>query len=230
MVNRKRGYNFLGRKDILVCDKMTHSRNSEDVLDALFVLSIFLIIIGLLIYTLIPPPFGGITLIILFVLTIVAIIFRWEDAKKYFTVFVKEVKKWKRAEKEKEDKKKLINRIIAEIDDFKPAREHLGLEYNYQLNLHGWLNKTFPTAKIEKQRGSSRPDIVIDDIAIEIKGPTKSRDLTTIADKCMRYGKKFPDGIIIALFEADHVNNRLYKEWVEAMKEQYSQVKVIRKN
>lgn len=123
----------------------------------------------------------------------------------------------------------MINRIIAEIEDFKPAREHLRLEYNYQLNLYGWLNKTFPTAKIEKQRGSSRPDIVIDDIAIEIKGPTKSRDLTTIADKCMRYGKKFPDELIIVLFEVE-TSNRFYEEWRDGIKEKYPQVKVIRKD
>jgi hypothetical protein len=89
------------------------------------------------------------------------------------------------------------------------------------------LSKTFPSARIEEQRGSSRPDIVIDNIAIEIKGPTKSQDLKTIADKCMRYGEHFPDGIIIVLFEVK-VNDRYYKEWLEGIKKYFPQVEVIR--
>jgi DNA-directed RNA polymerase subunit M/transcription elongation factor TFIIS len=139
-----------------------------------------------------------------------------------------DVEKWKREDEEKREKEKLINRVIAEIKDFKPARKQLELEYNYQLNLHGYLSKTFPSARIEEQRGSSRPDIVIDNIAIEIKGPTKSQDLATIADKCIRYGEHFPDGIIIVLFEVE-VNDRRYKEWLEGIKKYFPQVEVIRK-
>jgi len=81
-------------------------------------------------------------------------------------------------EREKEEKPKekgLFNRVVKEIEKFTPAREKLGHEYNYQLNLHGWLKRKFPSAVIERQKGASRPDIVIDDIAIETKGPTGRR-------------------------------------------------------
>lgn len=126
------------------------------------------------------------------------------------------------------EKDQLINRIVEEIKAFEPAKPELRNEYAYQLSLHSWLKKSFPKADIEIQRGHSRPDIVIEDIAIEIKGPTDSQGLITIADKCMRYADNFPEGLIVVLFEV-RVNEGRYQEWLESLKRKYPNVKVIRK-
>lgn len=81
----------------------------------------------------------------------------------------------------------MIDKLLEEIKRFKPPRSNLS-EWEYQLSLHSWLKQKFPDADIEKQRGSSRPDIVIgDNIAIELKGPTTRQGLITIADKINRY-------------------------------------------
>lgn len=81
---------------------------------------------------------------------------------------------------------------------------------------------------MEKQRGSSRPDIVIGGIAIEVKGPTRDKDLKTIADKCMRYSQYYKQGLIVVLFDTD-VNPYMYKEWFEGLKKTHPQVVVIKK-
>jgi len=132
--------------------------------------------------------------------------------------------------KKKELKKTLperTNQVWQAIEEFKPAKEKLKHEYNYQLNLHGYLKAKFPSAVIEKPKGSSRPDIVIDDIAIEIKGPTRENELKTIADKCMRYPQHF-NNLIIVLFEVE-VNQRRYDEWIRGMKRTFPQAIIIRK-
>jgi len=41
--------------------------------------------------------------------------------------------------------------------------------------------------EVELQCGSSRSDIVMEDIIIEIKGPTYGDGLQSINDKCLRY-------------------------------------------
>ena len=106
---------------------------------------------------------------------------------------------------------KLVNHIIEEIKSYAPPREKLGLEYNYQLGLHGWLSRSFNQAEIEQQRGNARPDIVIDNVAIEIKGPTFKRDLVTIAHKINVYPQYF-EKLIIVLFEIEVLPEYL-NEW-----------------
>ena len=120
--------------------------------------------------------------------------------------------------------------IIKEIREFTPAREKLKLEYNYQLNLHGWLKHSFRQAEIEETRGQSRPDIVIDNIAIEIKGPTGSSELATISDKIHRYLLHY-EKIIIVLFELN-VNENRYAEWkkgIMQIKEIADKIEIIEK-
>lgn len=160
------------------------------------------------------------------------ILFEEEQRKKGLEKFVdrKGNEKWGTPEQvtEWKEKDRLINSIIEEIKEFTPARPELRDEYAYQLSLHSWLKKSFPNAKIEIQRGHSRPDIVIEDIAIEIKGPTDTQGLVTIADKCMRYAEHFPEGFIIVLFEVQ-VNEGRYQEWLDSLNKKYPNVKVIRK-
>jgi len=138
-----------------------------------------------------------------------------------------EVKKWTKEDEEAREKERLINRIIDEIRDFKPVREHHN-EFSYQLELTGYLKAKFPNVDIEKTRGSSRPDIVIGDVAIEIKGPTRTEELQTIADKCMRYYQHFGE-LIIVLFEVNVYEPR-YQEWVKGIKNTFSKVQIIRKD
>jgi hypothetical protein len=119
----------------------------------------------------------------------------------------------------------LIDEVIQEIKSFTPHKEKLGLEYNYQLELYGWLHRRYSQTLFEHQRGSSRPDIVIDNIAIEIKGPTRSPDLQTIAGKCVRYGEHF-EKIIVVLFQIE-VSYKMWKDWKNGMHKQFSQTTEI---
>ncbi|MFA6268965.1 MAG: hypothetical protein WCW13_04620 [archaeon] len=121
----------------------------------------------------------------------------------------------------------LFNKVVQEIKDFKP-KVVAGHEQPYQFLLFGWLQREFPDLKIEEQRGSSRPDIVIKDIAIEVKGPTEHCDLQTVADKLIRYHQHFKGGIIVVLFNVK-ANARLYSEWERGIKLQHPKVVIFRK-
>jgi hypothetical protein len=122
----------------------------------------------------------------------------------------------------------LLSRVIEAIEDFKPARQYKN-EFSYHIELNGYLKAQFPEVEIEVQKGRSRPDIAIgEDICIEVKGPTRAKDLTTIADKCIRYLKYYPH-LIVVLFEVQ-VNDVRYKEWYEGISGQYEKsITIIRK-
>lgn len=120
----------------------------------------------------------------------------------------------------------VLSNIINEINKFTPARKYLS-EDNYRSELFGFLKQKFPSAKIEVQVDSSRPDIAIDDVAIEIKGPTDSTGLNTLADKAMRYKKTWPH-IIMVLFDIQVTDHR-YDEWHVPFKNYYPAVVVIKK-
>lgn len=109
-----------------------------------------------------------------------------------------------------------IGPIIRAIQEFEPARMYKN-EFGYHIELVGWLKREFPDAEIEFQQGRSRPDIVIGDVAIEVKGPTRRKDLEKIADKCYRY-LRYHQHLIIVLFELD-VDGERYSEWSQGLKE-----------
>ncbi len=93
------------------------------------------------------------------------------------------------------------------------------------------MKSRFPNTKIEYQVGASRPDIVVEvdsEIAIEVKGPTTSRDLQTIADKIIRYRRYF-DKIIVVLFDVK-VSPKRYEEWLEGIMDNFNDVVIIEKN
>lgn len=121
----------------------------------------------------------------------------------------------------------ILQSIIASINEFQPARAYKE-ESHYQIELNGWLKSRFPSAGIEIQTGYSRPDIVIDNVAIEIKGPTRARDLNTIMDKCHRYLQNH-DHLIVVLFGVDVPADR-YAEWLDGIQTHYPDVPVIRKD
>jgi hypothetical protein len=127
-----------------------------------------------------------------------------------------------REERERNEKRKLINAI----ESFEPFKTYTD-EKSFQIDLARWLHKEFPSIKIEESTGSTRPDIVVDDVAIEVKGPTGTVDLETIADKCLRY-RKYYKKMIVVLFDV-HVNDERYNDWLEGMKENFPDVIVIKK-
>lgn len=120
-----------------------------------------------------------------------------------------------------------LQSIIASINEFQPARAYTE-ESHYQIELNGWLKSRFPSAAIEIQTGYSRPDIVVDNVAIEIKGPTRTRDLNTIMDKCHRYLQNH-DHLIVVLFNVDVPSDR-YADWLDGIETHYPDVLIIRKD
>ena len=126
---------------------------------------------------------------------------------------------------EEAEEHRLLNQVVQLIKEFQPARQYRN-ELPYQCELCGWLKANFPLTAFELRTGSSRPDIVVGDIAIEVKGPTGRQQLDTIASKCLRYLQHW-NNLIVVLFEVD-VNERYYAEWEEGIK-RFAQVKVVRK-
>ena len=122
----------------------------------------------------------------------------------------------------------LLQELINTIGEYRPIKPFKN-ELLYHTNLYTYLcEKITGEIGFEEQRGSSRPDIVVGDIAIEIKGPTDRHGLMTIADKINRYSQYF-DHVIVVLFEVE-VYDRYYHEWHEGIVNQYqNQVTIIRK-
>ena len=119
-----------------------------------------------------------------------------------------------------------FKRVVDSMKQFSPSRDYKD-EYGYHSELQGWLKAHFRTAVVEFTTGSSRPDIVIDgNIAIEVKGPTHTRDLNTIADKCNRYLQHY-DHFAVILFKVD-VNEDYYQEWLTGINNTHPNVEIIR--
>jgi hypothetical protein len=112
------------------------------------------------------------------------------------------------------------------VREFRPLRKY-DKEIFYQDSLASWLRSKFPDTDIEVSRGSTRPDIVVEGIAIEVKGPTFEKDLQTISDKCMRYRQYFPQGLICVLFSV-YVNQHRYNDWEQGMEKTFPDVKIIK--
>lgn len=120
--------------------------------------------------------------------------------------------------------RKLVNQLVIHIEQFTPSREYKN-EWGYHIELQGYIKGKFPDAQIEVQTGSSRPDIVVQNIAIEVKGPTFSKDLQTIADKLVRYSQHY-DTVIVVLFNLQ-VKKRRYSEWECGIMDTFENVKIF---
>lgn len=118
--------------------------------------------------------------------------------------------------------------LIDDITQFKPLLNNYQNELPYQIDLARFLMQSFPSTKVELQRGSARPDIIVDNIAVEIKGPTNQRELRTIADKCLRYPQYFEHGLIIVLFDVK-VTSRYYDDWKKGLINKFPNISIIRK-
>ena len=126
--------------------------------------------------------------------------------------------------KEAEFKATLFGQVIDTIEKFHPTKAW-GNEDSYHKELQGFLRAFFPDTKFEVQTGASRPDIIIENIAIEIKGPTDSAALVTLADKCMRYSHYY-ENMIIVLFEPNFSEAR-FNELNKGMERHFPHVKII---
>lgn len=138
-----------------------------------------------------------------------------------------QVKKWRRQDQEAKVKESTFYRVAKAIEDFQPSRIYRN-EFGYHTELQGWLKSKFPEAKVELKTGASRPDIVIENIAIEVKGPTNNRALDTLTTKCLKYSQYYTH-LIAVLFEPQFSETN-YREIVGGLEKHFPNVKVIRKD
>jgi len=130
------------------------------------------------------------------------------------------------------DKQSAINLHYENVENiiksFKPSKKWR-MERQYQDELYAWLKNEYPnTIEYEKQTGSSRPDLVIDDIAIEIKGPTGNSELNTLTTKFLKYSNHYPHFIIV-LFDCNFSEGH-FNEIYTGIKKFAPHVKIIRIN
>ncbi len=123
-------------------------------------------------------------------------------------------------------KKTLPYKIYKTIKEFEPSQKY-NQELGYHAELQGWLKSKFPNAKAEVQTYSSRPDIVIGNVAIEVKGPTDDTALSTLGSKCLKYSQHYKH-MIIVLFRPNF-SNRNYNELMKGMEKHFPHIKVIKK-
>jgi hypothetical protein len=120
----------------------------------------------------------------------------------------------------------LLFQVIDSIERFMPTKKW-GNEDSYHKELLGWLKQSFPNIQYELQIEGSRPDLVIENIAIEIKGPTDNQALNTLATKILKYSHHY-DHVIIVLFETTF-SERNFQEISSGIEKTYSHVHVVRK-
>lgn len=119
----------------------------------------------------------------------------------------------------------IVLNIKKEVENFTPLRNY-SKEEPYQLELSWYLKNFFPNLDIEISKNYTRPDIIVDNIAIEIKWPTNFSDLKTIPDKIIRYTKEW-DYLIIVLFnlklsENQETSDKIFDEWMSDIEENFS--------
>lgn len=126
-------------------------------------------------------------------------------------------------------KQEVVKEIVKVISEYEPPTTY-NRETRYKDSLYGWLKAHFPKTYMEKQRGSSRPDLVVEkdgvSVAIEIKGPTDYNGLKSIPDKVMRYRNYF-DAIVVVLFDLE-VSDSYYEEWRDSLKKTFPDVTIVR--
>ena len=145
---------------------------------------------------------------------------------KEFWVKAEEVNSLREKDEEERFKETLYQRVIEAIRKFEPSRVYHN-EFGYHTELQGALKTQFPNARVEMQTGASRPDIVIEDIAIEVKGPTDNNALNTLTTKCLKYSQYYKK-LIIVLFEPQFSEQNM-GEIASGIKQYFPNVEIIRK-
>ncbi len=119
-------------------------------------------------------------------------------------------KRKKIEEKRKENIPDFLLKLENNIRWFKPLKKY-DKEESYHTWLYAYLQHFYPNLEIEKSIEYSRPDIVIDNIAIEIKWPTNMSALKTLPDKINQYLNKW-DYLFIVLYDINIVNTKTKEE------------------
>jgi hypothetical protein len=137
-------------------------------------------------------------------------------------IFYKIKKKKEREQEKIENTPAFLLELESRINWFKPLRNYKE-EKLYQTELAGFLKSSYPYLHIEEAKDYSRPDIVIDNIAIEIKWPTNMAGLKSLPDKINSYLPKW-DYLFIVLFNIDIVNDEekneeIYKQKIDEILE-----------
>ena len=120
----------------------------------------------------------------------------------------------------------LFERLVRAIEEFTPSTVWNN-ESGYHAELYSVLKQRFPELSVDSQKDSSRPDLVIQDIGIEVKGPTDGGELKTLPDECLRYSPHYQN-LIFVLFKPEFTE-LLYKEICDGISRTYPNVKIIRK-
>lgn len=116
------------------------------------------------------------------------------------------------------------DKVIKRIEAFTPSRNYAS-EEGYQGELQGWLKSEFPKAKVENRTGSSRPDIAIGDIAIEVKGPTDDSAIDSLGTKCLKYTQYY-NQLVFVLFDKRYSEDN-FAEVMKGIKRHFPNVRVI---
>ncbi len=126
----------------------------------------------------------------------------------------------------KNEANELLLKVVKSIKEFKPSKNYAS-EEGYHAELYGWLKAYFKNAKTEEQIGSSKPDISISNIAIEVKGPTDDNAVNTLPTKCLKYLKHY-NSLIFVLFNP-HFSENNFREIAQGIKKFHPGVIIIRK-
>ena len=126
----------------------------------------------------------------------------------------------------KDEANKLFFDVIKSVNEFKHSRNYSS-EEGYHAELYGWLKAHFKNAKTEERIGSSKPDISIGNIAIEVKGPTDDNAINTLPAKCLKYLNHY-DNLIFVLFNS-HFSENNFREIAHSIKKYHPGVIIIRK-
>ena len=126
----------------------------------------------------------------------------------------------------KQKETQLIFQVTKRIEEFQPSK-NWSSEEGYHGELQGYLKSKFPNSKVEIQTGASRPDIIIENIAIEIKGPTDDQGINSLGTKCLKYSQYY-NNLIIVLFQCSFSESN-YREIIEGIRRYFPNVQVVRK-
>jgi len=116
--------------------------------------------------------------------------------------------------------------VLKSINEFRHSKNYSS-EEGYHAELYGWLKARFKNAKTEERIGSSKPDISIGNVAIEVKGPTDDNAINTLPAKCLKYLKHY-DYLIFVLFNP-HFSENNFREIAEGIEKYHPGVIIIRK-
>ena len=112
------------------------------------------------------------------------------------------------------------------ITDFIPSfRWHNESGYHAELFRY-LLHNDYTQSRVEYQTGSSRPDIIYGDIAIEVKGSTKDNDISTLPEKCLKYSNYY-DRLIFVLFDPQYTRIRHTNEIFKGMLSNFDNVVIL---